>query len=188
MLDGFLAVRDMAHARAEARTDELTGLGNRRSRPADGVLPGDLHTAREVAGAGALIRWQHPTQGLLNPDAFVQIVENHSLMPILTRHVLRNALVQCRQWRVYDDHATVAVNLSATSLLDEGLIDDVVTALDLAGVPAGALVLEITETMLSWRRVSKTPKRPGSSARWAATSCRAITTVAPGRPRAVWRV
>jgi EAL domain-containing protein (putative c-di-GMP-specific phosphodiesterase class I) len=102
----------------------------------------------KVVGAEALIRWQHPTQGLLNPDAFVQIAENHSLMPVLTRHVLRNALVQCRQWRVFDGHATVAVNLSATSLLDEGLVDDVITALEQADVPANALVLEITETML----------------------------------------
>jgi EAL domain-containing protein (putative c-di-GMP-specific phosphodiesterase class I) len=102
----------------------------------------------EVTGAEALIRWQHPQYGLLNPDAFVQMAENHSLMPVLTRHVLHSALAQCREWRVFDEHAAVAVNLSATSLLDENLVEDIVAALDQAGVPATALVLEITETML----------------------------------------
>ena len=102
----------------------------------------------DVTGAEALIRWQHPTAGLLNPDSFVQMAENHSLMAPLTRHVLRAALAQCRQWRALDPHATVAVNLSATSLLDDNLVDDVAAAIRLADVPADALILEITETML----------------------------------------
>jgi diguanylate cyclase (GGDEF)-like protein len=101
-----------------------------------------------VVGAEALIRWQHPVHGLLLPDAFVQIAEDHSLMPTLTRYVLRRALVQCRQWRTVDPQATVAVNLSVTSLLDDRLVDDVVAALKQIDVPASALVLEITETLV----------------------------------------
>jgi EAL domain-containing protein (putative c-di-GMP-specific phosphodiesterase class I) len=76
------------------------------------------------------------------------MAENHSLMSPLTRHVLRFALDQCREWRVFDPDATVAVNLSATSLLDESLVADVVAALERASVSPCALMLEITETML----------------------------------------
>jgi diguanylate cyclase (GGDEF)-like protein len=101
-----------------------------------------------VVGVEALVRWQHPTRGLLYPDAFVQIAENNSLLPALTRHVLRTALAQCRRWRASEPHATVAVNLSVTSLLDAGLVGDTVATLARAGLPADALVLEITETMI----------------------------------------
>ena len=102
----------------------------------------------EVVGAEALLRWQHPTHGLLYPDRFIHLAENNFLMPALTRHVLRRALDQCRDWRIAEPHATVAVNLSVTSLLDESLVDDIVAMLDKAGVPSSALVIEITETML----------------------------------------
>jgi diguanylate cyclase (GGDEF)-like protein len=102
----------------------------------------------ETVGAEALVRWQHPTHGLLFPDAFVPIAENNSLMPTLTRHVLHAALAECRRWRRQAPTTTVAVNLSVTSLLDQSLVADVMAAIAAAGVPADALVLEITETMI----------------------------------------
>jgi diguanylate cyclase (GGDEF)-like protein len=101
-----------------------------------------------VVGAEALVRWQHPTRGLVGPDRFVPTAENNSLMPALTRHVLHTALAQVRQWRYTDPTASVSVNLSVTSLLDEDLVDHMSSALADAGVPADALVLEITETMI----------------------------------------
>jgi diguanylate cyclase (GGDEF)-like protein len=101
-----------------------------------------------VSGAEALIRWQHPTRGLLPPDAFVPAAENNFLMPALTKHVLRVALKQCGRWRETAPRATVSVNLSVTSLLDESLVQDTVLALAQAGVPGDALVYEITETMI----------------------------------------
>lgn len=102
----------------------------------------------DVVGAEALVRWQHPERGLLGADRFVQTAENNSLMPALTRHVLRTALAQVRRWRVTDPTATVSVNLSVTSLLDEGLVEHVAGALLAAAVPPDALILEITETMI----------------------------------------
>jgi EAL domain-containing protein (putative c-di-GMP-specific phosphodiesterase class I) len=69
-------------------------------------------------------------------------------MPALTRHVLGRALAQCRRWRATDPGATVSVNLSVTSLLDESLVEQVMTALATAAVPPHALILEITETTL----------------------------------------
>lgn len=76
---------------------------------------------------------------------------------------------------------------SAALLRRSVILDGIVAWLGAATV-AGALVAVPLVSGSHGRRVSKTPKRPGSSARWAATSCRATTTVAPSRPRAVWRV
>jgi len=104
-------------------------------------------TGRAV-GAEALVRWQHPGRGLVGPDKFLPAAEANSLMPALTRHVLRAALAQCRRWRATDPLVTVSVNLSVTSLLDQNLVDHVSTALAEAGVPPDALVLEITETTI----------------------------------------
>jgi diguanylate cyclase (GGDEF)-like protein len=104
-------------------------------------------TGRAV-GAEALVRWQHPGRGLVGPDKFLPAAEANSLMPALTRHVLRSALAQCRRWRATDPLVTVSVNLSVTSLLDQNLVDHVSTALAEAGVPPDALVLEITETTI----------------------------------------
>jgi diguanylate cyclase (GGDEF)-like protein len=99
-------------------------------------------------GAEALVRWQHPQRGLLGPDKFLPAAEANSLMPALTRHVLRHALRRCRRWRATDPLATVSVNLSVTSLLDEGLVDQMTAALADADVPPDALILEITETTI----------------------------------------
>jgi diguanylate cyclase (GGDEF)-like protein len=102
----------------------------------------------EIVGAEALVRWQHPTRGLLGPEAFIQTVENHSLMPALTRQVMQTALAQCRRWRCSDPRATVSVNLSATSLLDDNLTEQVATALVAADLTPDALTIEITESMI----------------------------------------
>jgi diguanylate cyclase len=101
-----------------------------------------------AVGAEALVRWQHPERGLLGPDKFLPAAEANSLMPALTRHVLRSALARCHRWRAADPLVTVSVNLSVTSLLDEGLAERVSAELAEAGVPPEALVLEITETTI----------------------------------------
>jgi diguanylate cyclase len=101
-----------------------------------------------AVGAEALVRWQHPERGLLGPDKFLPAAEANSLMPVLTKHVLRTALAQCRRWRAADPLATVSVNLSVTSLLDDSMAEQVSAALAEAGVPPDALILEITETTI----------------------------------------
>jgi diguanylate cyclase len=104
-------------------------------------------TGRAVGGE-ALVRWQHPDRGLVGPDKFLPAAEANSLMPALTRHVLRTALARCRRWRATDPLVTVSVNLSVTSLLDESLAEQICTALAEARVPPDALILEITETTI----------------------------------------
>jgi diguanylate cyclase (GGDEF)-like protein len=105
-------------------------------------------TSGATVGVEALVRWQHPTRGLLYPDAFLPIVEQTGLMPALTSIVLATAVRQCHQWRLDGAELGVSVNLSATSLLDHRLPDEVARLLTSNDLPAHALTLELTENDL----------------------------------------
>ena len=101
-----------------------------------------------IFGAEALVRWQHPTRGLLYPDAFLPIVEQVGLMHALTQEVLEAAVRQVAIWREAGLDVSVAVNLSASDLLDDSLADRIEKLLDDQAVPADALELEITESVI----------------------------------------
>lgn len=101
-----------------------------------------------VTGVEALVRWQHPTRGLLLPDAFLPLVEDAGLMRDLTDVVLELSLDQVRRWRDAGRQLNVAVNLSASSLVDADLPQRVWSALCDRQLPADALELEITEDFL----------------------------------------
>jgi len=101
-----------------------------------------------VVGVEALVRWQHPTRGLLYPDMFLPLVEQTGLMPALTTAVLTQAVRQCRQWRLDGLDVGVSVNLSASSLLDQRLPEQVARLLTSEDLPAHALTLELTENTL----------------------------------------
>jgi diguanylate cyclase (GGDEF)-like protein len=107
----------------------------------------DLVTG-EVNSVEALVRWDHPTRGLLYPDAFLNLVEESGLMPGLTRVVLAQALDQVATWHAQGRALNVAVNLSASSLVDADLPQQVASMLAARGVPPRALQLEITEEFL----------------------------------------
>ncbi len=107
----------------------------------------DVATGSTV-GLEALVRWQHPTRGLLYPDVFLPLVEQTGLMPPLTLTVLTAAVQQCRQWRSDGLDVGVSVNLSASSLLDQRLPDQVAWLLASNDLPAAALTLELTENTL----------------------------------------
>ena len=101
-----------------------------------------------VCGVEALVRWNHPTRGLVYPDGFLPLAEQAGLMGRLTLRVLEMALAQCREWRAAGLQMTVAVNLSASNLQDAALPDQVAEALTRYGVPPSALHLEVTEEVL----------------------------------------
>jgi len=105
----------------------------------------DLHT-RRLTSAEALVRWQHPRLGLLSPDVFIPIAESTGLIEPLTHAVLRSALAACRTWRNGGLEVSVAVNLSARNVSNPALPGQISAALAAAGLPAEALVLEITES------------------------------------------
>jgi diguanylate cyclase len=101
-----------------------------------------------VVGVEVLVRWQHPTRGLLLPGAFVDLAESFGLMKALTSAVLDLALAQCRAWQDRGWRVPVAVNVSPSDLVDEGFPQAVADLLDRHGLRAGDLVLEVTEGLL----------------------------------------
>ena len=107
----------------------------------------DLRTHR-VGGVEALVRWQHPERGLLYPDGFIDLAESFGLMGLLTLRVLDNALAQCRTWLDQQVPLTVAVNVSPSNLIDKTFPAEVVRLLERHRLPASALVLEVTESLL----------------------------------------
>ncbi len=105
----------------------------------------DLRT-REVQAVEALIRWMHPRLGLVFPDQFLPLAEEAGLMQKITAWVLDKALAQCAVWRSSGSPFSVAVNVAPSNLLEAGFVDMVLERLDHHGLPAAALVIELTET------------------------------------------
>ena len=106
---------------------------------------------RRVVGLEALVRWDHPTRGRLQPDDFVAIAEETGAIVDIGMWVLRSACRTARGWqqRMLDGAPfTMSVNLSALQLADPGLVTDVADALALSGLPPAALVLELTESVI----------------------------------------
>jgi diguanylate cyclase (GGDEF)-like protein len=107
----------------------------------------DLATGT-VPGVEALVRWQHPVHGLLGPDRFIGLAEHAGLIDALTMTILDLALTQQAQWCRDGLDLNVAVNVSATSLRDEGLPGKIAAQLLRHGVPPSRLTIEITESSL----------------------------------------
>ncbi|WP_222193369.1 putative bifunctional diguanylate cyclase/phosphodiesterase [Modestobacter italicus] len=107
----------------------------------------DVATGRTV-GVEALVRWAHPTRGLLQPGEFLPLAEVHGLMGPLTNEVLAQAVAQAATWHRAGRELRVSVNLSASNLLDTGLPQRVADLLRAHALPPSALVLEVTETVL----------------------------------------
>ncbi len=107
----------------------------------------DLRTG-EVVAVEALVRWQHPTLGLLPPSEFLPVIETTELMRPLTLHVLELALAQVAAWEERGLRLDVAVNVSARSLHDRRLPGEVLAALERHGLEPARLELELTESAL----------------------------------------
>ncbi|APR04285.1 EAL domain-containing protein [Thauera chlorobenzoica] len=101
-----------------------------------------------LTGVEILVRWQHPEDGLVFPDRFIGVAEEHGLIDALTRAVLLAALRQARIWRDAGLDCPVAINLSMDNLGYPEFADFVVDALAQAGVAPDSLVLEVTESRL----------------------------------------
>jgi EAL domain-containing protein (putative c-di-GMP-specific phosphodiesterase class I) len=107
----------------------------------------DLRTGK-IHGVEALVRWDHPTRGLLYPDTFLHLVEETALIHTMTRVVLGTALDQVATWRAQGRRLTVAVNLSTSSMLDTDLPEQVVAMHAARDLPLGVLQMEISEDFL----------------------------------------
>jgi diguanylate cyclase (GGDEF)-like protein len=107
----------------------------------------DLST-NQVHAVEALVRWDHPTRGLLYPDSFLSLIEDAGLMRSLTDFVLRESMDQAAVWQAKGRQLTVAVNLSPSSLVDTELPEQLGALLAERGLAPSALQLEITEEFL----------------------------------------
>lgn len=109
----------------------------------------------ELLGVEALVRWQHPTRGLLAPDEFLAVIEGTTLFQRLTVLVLDMAIRFCRTCLDQGLRLPVAVNVSARSLFDPDFPAIVGERLAEAGVPADLLTIELTEgTMMAYPEVA----------------------------------
>jgi diguanylate cyclase (GGDEF)-like protein/PAS domain S-box-containing protein len=117
----------------------------------------DLDDGR-LAGFEALIRWNHPTRGLISPVDFIQLAEETGLIHPMGDWVLREACREAQWWpaaRPADRAPSINVNVSALQIHEPGLVAKVAAALDVTGLDPARLVLEITEGVLM-RRVDET--------------------------------
>lgn len=102
--------------------------------------------SRQVLGAEALVRWQHPEFGRLDPDEFIPAVEAAGLVDVLTDFVIAQALAHVRKWVDRGIHLSASVNLSVRTLGDELFPERVASALARHDLSADSLTLELTES------------------------------------------
>jgi diguanylate cyclase (GGDEF)-like protein len=137
---------DNTIARLQLLGDLRRAIGNGELvlhyQPKVSATTGELHSVE------ALVRWQHPTRGLLLPDTFIPIAESTAVIHPLTTEILRQALSQVRSWLEHGWNIPVAVNISARSLLDLTFPAQVQLQLDAIDVPASLLSFELTESAI----------------------------------------
>jgi diguanylate cyclase (GGDEF)-like protein len=105
----------------------------------------------EITGLEALVRWNHPDRGMLQPGEFISLAEETGLIVPLGRAVLRTALTEAVRWqRGHEKHRglRIAVNVSGRQLQDASIVDDVRAVIDETGIDPTTVVLEITESIL----------------------------------------
>ncbi len=111
----------------------------------------------EIIGAEALVRWQHPVRGLLEPAQFLFVAESSDLISELDDLVMREACFQAARWREElpdGERFTVSVNISERRLADRGLSGKIAQAIADARLPASSICLEIAERAVMDRRAA----------------------------------
>ncbi|MEV6629196.1 bifunctional diguanylate cyclase/phosphodiesterase [Actinoplanes sp. NPDC051470] len=142
---------------AHCSPDRLTLLADLRralleDRGSDGITlfyqPQIAIATGEVVGVEALLRWRHPTRGLVGPEELLRVAEQTPVMRMLTARVLREVIAQLGVWRAAGRDIRASVNVSVRDLHAGDIADQISALLAAAGVPAGMLQLEITESAL----------------------------------------
>jgi diguanylate cyclase (GGDEF)-like protein len=111
-----------------------------------------------LVGVEALLRWEHPTKGLMQPDDFIPILEQTGQIREVGHWVLVEACTQMAAWHAGGDTLDVSVNVSGRQLDDDAIVDHIREALDVSHLDATSLIIEVTETTLM-RNVKATAGR-----------------------------
>jgi diguanylate cyclase (GGDEF)-like protein len=139
------------HPALESRAVRRLGLAADLRRALDGgqldvyFQPKVTIRDRHLVGVECLARWQHPAHGEVAPEDFVAVAEHTGQLHRLTEVVLAEGLRRCRQWADADRPLSIAVNLSARTLLDSRFPDQVHQMLKQYRVPAAQVTFEISE-------------------------------------------
>jgi diguanylate cyclase (GGDEF)-like protein len=99
-----------------------------------------------IVGVEALVRWNHPTRGIMRPDDFIPLAESTGLISPITWFVIDRALCQVREWNTLGHDVSMAINLSVRHLTDMSLPDRIAIALSRWQVAPDRLVIEVTES------------------------------------------
>jgi diguanylate cyclase len=143
-----MAAKETIRNDIELRLQETIDTGN--AELVLHYLPAFNMETGEVLGTEALVRWQHPTRGLLMPDSFIDVIESINLAGKLGRLVMRSACAQFGLWqsRGIGQDAVLSINVSPVQLVADGIVDTVAATLDEFGLDPGAVCLEITERVV----------------------------------------
>ncbi len=109
----------------------------------------DMRTGR-ILGAEALVRWQHPTRGLLSPDSFIGVAESINLAGELGRWVMRTACADFARWQAngLGQDTVLRINVSPVQLVGDGFVESVAGILHEFGLERSSVCLEITESIV----------------------------------------
>ncbi len=148
---GVVAYDSRRHGREPDRLLILTDLRDGLDDPDRLFLhfqPKVSLTDRAVTAVEALVRWQHPSRGLIPPSDFIPLAEGTAVISALTDRVLELAIGEAGRWATSGHPLQVAVNVSARCLTDDGLPQRILALLERYHLPAALLRLEVTESAL----------------------------------------
>ncbi len=106
----------------------------------------DLET-RDIVSAEALIRWHHPTRGMVPPDEFISYAQETGLIVAMGEWIIMQACTQALEWEKAGFPLAVSVNISARQFVQQNLVNVIENALTATSLPANKLIIEITEQM-----------------------------------------
>ncbi len=148
--DGYVKFESRMHTATRDRMELETDLA--------GALAGEEFflvyqpvvalAGERVVGVEALLRWRHPTKGVISPDAFIPIAEENGMIVSIGRWVLEQACLQGADWQQQGYGLNLSVNVSARQLERADFVEEVRTSLGNSGLDPATLTLEITETVL----------------------------------------
>jgi EAL domain-containing protein (putative c-di-GMP-specific phosphodiesterase class I)/FixJ family two-component response regulator len=140
-------VRAPTIARKSYRADELA-TAIRSGQLVNHYQPEVDLDSFKVVGIESLVRWQHPEDGLVFPDQFIGLAEEHGLIDELTHEVARNAFMQLRNWILAGMELRVSINVSMDNLATIDFAEKIAQAAADAGITPQNVMLEVTESRL----------------------------------------